>query len=121
MEKITVLYNDQCPVCSLEIDHYQSLCLKNSINLEFEKISERGPMLTTSDLSAQDAKRRLYVKTESGELISGVDAFLALWDRVPGYRILRRIIAMPGIYRISNWIYDGGLAPLLFWWDKQRN
>ena len=121
MNKLTILYNDQCPVCTFEINHYRKLCAKNKIDLGFEKISEQGPMLTISDLSVQEAKRRLHVKTESGELKAGVDAFLALWNRMPGYRILGKIVALPGIYRVSNWIYDRALAPLLFWWDTKRN
>ena len=121
MNKLTVLYNDQCPVCTLEINHYRELCAKNKIELGFEKISDQGPVLTMSDLSVQEAKRRLHVKTESGELKDGIDAFLALWNLMPGYRILGKVLALPGIYRVSNWIYDGVLAPLLYWWDTKRN
>ena len=79
MNRLTVLYNDQCPVCSFEIDHYRALCSKRGIDLGFEKISAEGPMLKASALSPTDAKRRLHVRTKEGELKIGVDAFLALW------------------------------------------
>ncbi len=121
MSKLTVLYNDRCPVCTFEIAHYRGLCAKNKIDLGFEKISEQGLVLTTSNLSVQEARKRLHVKTESGELKVGIDAFLALWNRMPGYRILGKIVEFPGIYETSNWVYNQVLAPSLFWWDKKRN
>jgi predicted DCC family thiol-disulfide oxidoreductase YuxK len=120
MEKLTVLYNDQCPVCSLEIDHYRALCEKRTLPLAFEKISRHGEVLQASGLSADEAKKRLHVRLPSGEIRVGVDAFLALWAEMPGYRILGRVIAFPGMYHSACLIYDRVLAPLLYWWDQRR-
>mgnify|MGYP001552453101 FL=1 len=120
MEKLTVLYNDQCPVCSFEIEHYRALCSKRGIDLGFEKISAQGPMLTGAKLSVTEAKRRLHVKTQDGQIKIGVDGFLALWAEMPGYRMLGRVVALPGIYHLSVVVYNRILAPLLFWWDKRR-
>ena len=120
MEKLTVLYNDQCPVCSFEIEHYRALCSKRGIDLGFEKISAQGPMLTGAKLSVTEAKRRLHVKTQDGQIKIGVDGFLALWAEMPGYRMLGRVVALPGIYHLSVMVYNRILAPLLFWWDKRR-
>ena len=98
MEKITILYNDECPVCSLEIDHYRGLSSKLDLPLEFEKISDQGATLLASNLTSDDAKKRLHARAENGSLYIGVDAFLAIWDKLPYYRWLGRIIALPGIY-----------------------
>lgn len=121
MGKLTVLYNDQCPVCALEIGHYRGLSLKRNLALEFEPISEMGEMLTSTKMTADEAKKRLYVRLPSGEVRSGVDAFLAIWDTLPGYRILGKLVAMPGLYGFSGWLYDRCLAPLLYAWDQRRN
>jgi predicted DCC family thiol-disulfide oxidoreductase YuxK len=120
MNRLTVLYNDQCPVCSFEIDHYRALCSKRGIDLGFEKISAEGPILKASALSPTEAKRRLHIQTKEGEFKVGVDAFLALWAEMPGYRILGRIVHLPGIYHMATLVYDRVLAPGLFWWDKRR-
>jgi predicted DCC family thiol-disulfide oxidoreductase YuxK len=120
MERLTVLYNDQCPVCSFEIEHYRALCVKRGIDLGFEKISEKGPMLQSAGLSVMDAKRRLHVRTADGQVKVGVDAFLALWAQMPIYRALGRLVAIPGIYHLAVVVYNHVLAPLLFWWDKRR-
>lgn len=120
MERLTVLYNDRCPVCSFEIEHYRALCVKRGIDLGFEKISEKGPMLHEAGLSATDAKKRLHVRTGDGHLKVGVDAFLALWAQMPIYKHLGRVVAIPGIYHFAVVVYNHVLAPLLFWWDKRR-
>ena len=120
MEKLTVLYNDQCPVCSLEIDHYRALCDKRALPLAFEEISREGAVLKASGLSADEAKKRLHVRLASGEIRVGVDAFLVLWDEMPGYRALARIIRVPGVYHATCFVYDRVLAPLLYRWDQRR-
>jgi predicted DCC family thiol-disulfide oxidoreductase YuxK len=120
MEQLTVLYNDQCPVCSFEIEHYRALCIKRGIDLGFEKISDKGPVLNSSGLSVTDAKRRLHVRTSDGYVKVGVDAFLALWAHMPIYKYLGRLVAIPGIYHLAVVVYNHVLAPLLFWWDKRR-
>ena len=120
MNRLIVLYNDQCLVCSFEIDHYRALCSKRGIDLGFENISPEGPMLPASALSPTDAKGRFYVGTKEGELKIGVYAFLALWAEVSGYRVLGRVVRLPGIYHIAILVYNGVLALVLFWWDKLR-
>jgi predicted DCC family thiol-disulfide oxidoreductase YuxK len=121
MERLTVLYNDQCPVCSFEIEHYRALCLKRGIDLGFEKISDRGPMLQAVGLSQIDAKKRLHVRTHDGNVMVGVDAFLALWAEMPIYKFFGRLVGIPGVYHLAVIAYEHVLAPLLFWWDKRRS
>ena len=120
MNRLTVLYNDKCPVCSFEIEHYRALCMRHGIDLAFEKISENGPTLQASGLSVTDAKKRLHVLVSGGQVKVGVDAFLALWAQMPIYKFLGYLISIPGIYHLATLVYNYVLAPLLFWWDKRR-
>ena len=120
MTRLTVLYNDKCPVCSFEIEHYRELCIKRDIDLGFEKISDKGPMLKGARLSVTDAKKRLHVQTPEGEMKVGIDAFLALWAQMPIYRYLGRLVAIPVIYHVAVLVYNHILAPLLHWSDKRR-
>ena len=120
MQKLTVLYNDKCPVCSFEIEHYRGLSLKRDLPLAFEKISEEGDVLKATGLTSDAAKQRLHVRMPSGEVKVGVDAFLALWQQMPVYRLLGKLVALPGLYHLSVWIYDRVLAPMLYAWDQRR-
>ena len=120
MGKSTILYNDKCPVCSFEIEHYRNLCSKGGIDLDFEKISADGPVLVASKLTVEDAKKRLHFLTADGRVLVGLDAFLALWAEMPGYRVLGRVVSVPGIYHLACLLYDRAVAPALFWWDSRR-
>ena len=120
MGKATVLYNDKCPVCSFEIEHYKRLCSKRGLDLDFEKISTAGPVLTASRLTVEDAKKRLHLVTSDGRLVVGVEAFLALWAEMPGYRVLGRVVSIPVIHHLASLLYDRAVAPTLFWLDRRR-
>jgi hypothetical protein len=49
--------------------------------------------------------RRLHV-IKNNKLYSGVKAFIILWDSIPKYRWLSRIIALPLIYHTSVLVYE---------------
>ena len=77
-------------------------------------------MLKKSALAPTDTKGRLHVRSKEGGLKSGVNAFLARWAEMPGYRVLGRLVRLPGVYHIATLVYNRVLAPVLFWWDKRR-
>lgn len=120
MQKVTVLYNDQCPVCSVEIDHYRGLSRRHAASLEFERLSEPGPVYSALGLTQDEARRRLHVRDLNGDVAVGVDAFLVIWRLLPGYRWLARLVALPGVYHLSCAVYNRVLAPVLFAWDRKR-
>lgn len=115
---LRVLYNGECPVCSLEIKQYQKYTWNNLIDVEFENLHETDmlPWGVTQD----EAKRRLHVMTEDGVVLSGVDAFEELWSRMPRYERLSRITRMPGIDKLSRGVYDNILAPVLYHKNKLK-
>ena len=114
MAKLEVLYNSECPVCDKEIKHY-------------EKIS-RGQILYTPisvtslgswGLSESEAAEKLHARLDGKEMV-GVDAFLAIWSRLPYYRILSRFVKMPPIKVVANIVYSRVLAPILFSLHRSR-
>lgn len=108
---LSVLYNDSCPVCRAEIDHYRSYAQRNALNIQFDDLN--GPDLERWGLDADRAARRLYVM-QDGELVSGVAAFRILWARMPRYRALAWLTGLPGIRQFAEWGYDRLAAPWLY-------
>ncbi|MBM1219901.1 DUF393 domain-containing protein [Ponticoccus sp. SC2-23] len=106
-----VLYNDECPICSFEIGHYRGYANKTGLPLRFDALS--GPDLARWKVSRDDAARRLHV-LKDGEVLTGVDAFIALWSEMPRYRWLARIVTRPVIRPAAAMVYDRILAPLLY-------
>tara|TARA_B100000989_G_scaffold212255_1_gene161216 strand:+ start:110 stop:430 length:321 start_codon:yes stop_codon:yes gene_type:complete len=99
MKNSKVLFNEKCSICNFEIKHY-----KKRSELVFE------------DCSSMEDKylKKLHVVFEDGKELSGVDAFIYVWERTNGYAWLAKIINLPIIYTSSKIVYFF-LAYLLFW------
>jgi predicted DCC family thiol-disulfide oxidoreductase YuxK len=115
MVDLEVLYNSECPICNREINHYKKIS-KNNIN--FIPISPET--LKSWSLSEDQAAKKLHARL-NGKQIDGVDAFQAIWDKLPYYRVLSKVIAIWPLKNISNLLYLKILAPLLFKLHKYRN
>jgi predicted DCC family thiol-disulfide oxidoreductase YuxK len=112
-----VLYNAQCPVCRAEIDHYAAYSATNALQIRFDDLNSDA--LAPWGLSADAATRRLHV-LKHGALYSGIPAFIVLWQDMPRYRWLARLVSTPGIHWIAVQVYDRVLAPVLYRWHIRR-
>lgn len=112
-----VLYNADCPVCSFEINHYAAYAQKRALPIRFEDLNADD--LSAWGLSADEAARRLYVMKD-GKLVSGIPAFLILWQDMPRYRALAWIVGLPGVRQLATALYDYVLAPVIYRWHKRR-
>lgn len=106
-----VLYNRACPVCRAEIRHYEDHAARNGVAIGFDDLNSAD--LSAWGVSAEQAARRLHVLHE-GRVVAGVPAFLALWSRLPRYRWLARLVALPGIVQLASLVYERVLAPALY-------
>lgn len=106
-----VLYNDDCPICAFEIGHYRAHAEKSGLSLRFDPLS--GPDLTQWGVSRDEAARQLHV-LKNGEVLAGIDAFIALWQEMPRYRWLAGLVSLRVIRPLAGLVYDRLLAPLLY-------
>jgi predicted DCC family thiol-disulfide oxidoreductase YuxK len=113
-----VLYNANCPVCSYEIDHYAAYSEAQDLPIAFHDLNEAA-LLKDWNLTEDMAARRLHV-LKKGTLLAGIPAFIVLWQDMPRYRWLARLVSLPGVYRLSCWSYDYVLAPLIYRWHLRR-
>ena len=90
MKNSKVLFNEKCGICNFEIKNY-----KKRSQLEFE------------DCSAMDDKylKKLHVVFEDGKELSGVDAFIYIWERTNGYNWLAKIVKLPIVRHLSKVAY----------------
>ncbi len=106
-----VLYNAACPVCRTEIGHYAALATRHDLPIRFDDLN--GPGLGAWGISADEAARRLHV-LHDGQVLTGLDAFRALWSAMPRYRWLARLTGLPGLDLLARLGYDHVGAPLLY-------
>ena len=112
-----ILYNADCPICRFEIDHYASYSADRGLPLRFDDLNSCD--LSSWGVSADQAAKRLYVR-KAGQLYSGIPAFLVLWQDMPRYRFLARLIGLPILKQAASAIYDYALAPVIYRWHLRR-
>jgi len=112
-----VLYNGDCPVCSVEIDHYAKYSQEHALPLAYDDLSTCD--LARWGVSREEAAKRLHVM-QGGEIYAGIPAFLVLWREMPRYRWLARLVGLPGVRQVASVVYDRALAPALYAWHKRR-
>lgn len=105
---LTVLYDGACPLCRREIGVYRGLQANTLVC--FADVSDATlplpPGITREQLLA-----RFHVRTGSGQLLSGAQAFLALWAALPGWRWLAVAGRLPG----AAWAMERGYRMFLRW------
>ncbi len=99
---LTVLYDGACPLCRREIGLYQGLCAREAVH--YVDISQPATPLPPGTTQAQ-LLARFHVQTADGHLLQGAAAFLALWARLPGWRCLAWLGALPGVSAVMDWAY----------------
>ena len=91
MNESKILFNEKCGVCNFEIKHY-----KKRSKLNFVDCSEMEDKYL----------KRLHVVFDNGDEISGVDAFIYVWERTNGYAWIAKIIKLPIVYFLSKIAYS---------------
>ena len=106
---LTVLYDGACPLCRREIGIYRGLRpLRSDSPVCFADVSDAAfampPALPPGTTRAQ-LLARFHVRGRDGELLSGAQAFLALWAALPGWRWLALAGRVPGAARLMERTY----------------
>jgi len=102
---LTVMFDGSCPLCRREVGVYQSLAPLSPV--AWQDVSQDAQGLTPELQALYMA--RFHVRKESGELLSGAAAFVALWQVMPGWRWLGRLGALPGMTVVLEVFYKGFL------------
>ncbi len=114
---LTVIYNGACPICAREIAHYRRQAEAARAAIAFVDLN--GSPGHVRGLTPDAAARRLHA--DDGERMhSGVAAFTLLWDRLPGWRWLARLVRLPGIGAVAGCVYERILAPTLYAMHRRR-
>ena len=90
---LTVLYDGACPLCRREIGVYRGL--QPNTPVCFADVSDTTLALP-SGTTREQLMARFHVRGSDGRLLSGAQAFLALWAALPGWRWLALIGRLPG-------------------------
>jgi len=107
-EVLTVLYDGGCPLCRREIAHVQGLAAQRPDSaLCFIDVCAPDNALPPDDRAKLLA--RFHVQRADGHRLDGAAAFVAMGERLPGWRWLARMARLPGALAALEWAYVGFL------------
>lgn len=98
-----VLYDGSCPLCMKEILHYRRQ--RGASDVDWINIHSAPQHLEAYGLTLDQTMRRMHVRDASGKWRTGARAFIALWQSLPRYRWLARLVGLPGVTAITEQVY----------------
>lgn len=101
--RVVVFYDGGCPVCRREIAHYRQLDRLGRV--DWHDISTQAEVLEDVGLGYDEAMRRFHVVDAEGVLRSGAEAFIVVWQQLPGWRWLARTVRMLRMTSALEWGY----------------
>jgi 3-demethoxyubiquinol 3-hydroxylase len=103
---LTVLYDGACPLCRREVSVYRGLTPSQPV--QWLDVSQPQAALPAGG-SRSTYLARFHVQRSDGQMLSGAQAFVALWLVLPGWRWLGRLGALPGVTAVLEQAYRGFL------------
>lgn len=111
--KLSIYFDGLCPLCSREIDHYRKQ--RGSDLLRFVDITLPEFDAAAEGVDPVAVHKVMHVRTAAGELKTGVDSFIAIWESLPAYRVVARVAKWAPASFLLNVGYQGfaRVRPLL--------
>ena len=89
-DRVRVFYDGDCYLCSSEMDHYRRR--DKDGRLDLCDIADPHFDAAAFGLTQEAVQREMHAQLPDGRIVRGVDAFIAIWDVLPGYGVLSRIV-----------------------------
>ena len=111
LSKPIVFFDGGCPLCQREVNHYRRI--DHQQNISWIDIARERDVLIEYSLSYDSAMQQLHAVNTAGQVVTGLDAFLLIWENIDRYRFLKGFIlklrlqkALKIIYRVfAKWRY----------------
>ncbi len=112
-DRLEVFYDGGCPICRREIAFYRAR--PGAEGFDWVDVSGGDPAVLGPDLTREAALARMHVRRPDGVLLSGAAAFAAMWQRMPGFQGLGRLIAVPPFTLVAELAYRVFLRVRKLW------
>lgn len=113
-----VYYNSACPVCKAGIEKQRQQMEKNGVQgIEWVDVHNHPAAVEETGHTLEQVRERLHVADPGGRLLTGIDAFICLWQQTPALRWLGAILQLPVINPLARAGYNS-FARLLYRWNR---
>ena len=97
-----VYFNNSCNICRAEINLYKKQNIKD---IEWIDITDNKSAELETLKDDRALLRRLHIK-DGEKVISGAEAFLLVWKKIPKYKILYTFFKTPIIFTLFSYFYE---------------
>ena len=97
-----VYFNNSCNICRAEIDLYKKQNIKE---IEWIDITDNKSAELETLKDDKALLRRLHIK-DGEKIISGAEAFLLVWKKIPKYKFLYTFFKIPIIFTLFSYFYE---------------
>jgi len=97
-----VYFNNSCNICRAEINLYKK---QNIEDIEWVDITDNKSAEIETQKNDKALLRRLHIK-DGKKVISGAEAFLLVWKKIPKYQFLYTFFKMPIIFTLFSISYE---------------
>ena len=102
--KLKVYFDGSCYICYREMSFYKKK-EKAKGKIEFVDISSSKFSSREEGLESSALQKRMHVRLSSGALLTGAEAFAALWAELGLYPIFVNLLGNKKILPFANFIY----------------
>ncbi len=109
----TVYFDGLCPLCSREINHYRGL--RGSDQIRFVDITHSDFDAAKEGVDPVKVHNVMHVRGRDGKLATGVDAFIEIWNVLPGYNWAARLASrtVPKLFLRAGYEVFAKIRPYL--------
>jgi|TARA_B100001142_G_C14304857_1_gene644366 predicted DCC family thiol-disulfide oxidoreductase YuxK len=97
-----VYFNNSCNICRAEINLYKKERIEG---IDWVDITHNKKAQEETKKEDKSLLRRLHVKKD-GKVYEGAEAFLLIWNKIPKYRLLFKVLSLPIIFNIFSIFYE---------------
>lgn len=102
-EKLTVFYDGKCSLCRWEIAFYKKRVNTNTV--DWIDITNEEFNVDIYNLDYRNLLMHLHVE-KSGNISKGVDAFILLWQHVPSWTFMAKLISFWPVKVVAKLAYQ---------------
>ena len=106
MAELTVLYDGACSLCRASVARVQRFDARHRI--AFLDVHDPSVKIRFPQVDPEVALRWMQAVDANGDIYSGADAWARMGMVLPGWKLLARILLLPGVHWISarayNWV-----------------
>ena len=97
-----VYFNNSCNICRAEINLYKKQNIKD---IEWVDITDNKSAEIETQKNDKALLRRLHIK-DGKKVVSGAEAFLLVWKKIPKYEFLYTFFKTPIIFTLFSLSYE---------------